>query len=195
MPSSPRIGWVFVGCAVAALSGACGGSERPARIEDDARVMAPVPACIAPLAARSHGAGQTMRNLTEDQYWQLVFPSYDAQNHRLPLNALTCTGGKVFDKWYDKGATITMLRRTGMGIGMFGAALFIWLCMLANSAFWAIFWLSAFAGIFAFGASNVWAIPSDIAPYGQAGGVGGVYNFVGNFGVRVFDAGVLEHHC
>jgi ACS family glucarate transporter-like MFS transporter len=91
-------------------------------------------------------------------------------------------GGKVFDKWFEKGATITQLRRTGMGIGMFGAALFIWLCMQADTAFWAIFWLSAFSGIFAFGASNVWAIPSDIAPYGQAGGVGGIYNFVGNFG-------------
>jgi len=91
-------------------------------------------------------------------------------------------GGKVFDKWYDRGASITALRRTGMGIGMFGAAVFIWMCMQAETPFWAIFWLSAFAGIFAFGASNVWAIPSDIAPYGQAGGVGGVYNFVGNFG-------------
>jgi ACS family glucarate transporter-like MFS transporter len=91
-------------------------------------------------------------------------------------------GGKVMDKWYDKGATISMLRRTGMGIGMFGAALFIWLCMQADTPFMAIFWLSAFMGIFSFGAANVWAIPSDIAPYGQAGGVGGVYNFVGNFG-------------
>jgi MFS family permease len=91
-------------------------------------------------------------------------------------------GGKFFDKWYERGASITTLRRTGMGIGMFGAALFICLCMQAQSAFWAVFWLSAFSGIFSFGASNVWAIPSDIAPYGQAGGVGGIYNFVGNFG-------------
>jgi MFS-type transporter involved in bile tolerance (Atg22 family) len=37
-------------------------------------------------------------------------------------------------------------------------------------------------GIFSFGASNVWAIPTDVAPYGQAGGFGGVYSFVGNFG-------------
>ena len=92
------------------------------------------------------------------------------------------TGGKLFDKWYRSGATINQLRRTGMGIGMFGSALFIWLCIQATTTVGAIFWLSAFAGIFAFGASNVWAIPSDIAPYGQAGGVGGIYNFVGNFG-------------
>lgn len=91
-------------------------------------------------------------------------------------------GGKVMDKWYDKGATISMLRRTGMGIGMFGAALFIYLCMQATTPTMAIVWLSAFMGIFSFGAANVWAIPSDIAPYGQAGGVGGIYNFVGNFG-------------
>lgn len=91
-------------------------------------------------------------------------------------------GGKVFDKWYDKGATISALRRTGMGLGMFGAAIFIYACMQSTTAFWAVFWLTCFMGIFSFGASNVWAIPSDIAPYGQAGGVGGVYNFVGNFG-------------
>lgn len=106
MPSTARIGWVFLGCGLTALTvGACGGSERPPRIEDDARVMAPVPACIAPLAARTHGVGQTMRSLTDDQYWQLVFPSYDTQNHQLALNALTCTGGKVFDDPVFAGGT------------------------------------------------------------------------------------------
>ncbi|MGO8943296.1 MAG: MFS transporter, partial [Syntrophobacteraceae bacterium] len=98
---------------------------------------------------------------------------------------LELTGGKFFDAWYRKGASITMLRRTGMGISMFGAAFFICMCMRADTAFWAVFWLSAFSGIFGFGASNVWAIPSDLAPYGQAGGVGGVYNFVGNFGALI----------
>ncbi len=91
-------------------------------------------------------------------------------------------GGKFFDSWYAKGATVTTLRRTGMGVGLIGSALFIFLCMQATTATMAIVWLCCFMGIFAFGASNVWAIPSDIAPYGQAGGVGGIYNFVGNFG-------------
>ncbi len=92
------------------------------------------------------------------------------------------TGGKVFDAWHARGATISQLRRTGMGIAMIGTAVFIYLTMQATTAAQAVFYLSAFMGIFAFGASNVWAIPSDIAPYGQAGGVGGIYNFVGNFG-------------
>jgi hypothetical protein len=67
--------------------------------------MAPVPACILPLAARSHGVGQTMRNLSEAQYWQLVFPSYDPGNHTLPANAVTCTGSRVFDDAVFAGGT------------------------------------------------------------------------------------------
>lgn len=67
--------------------------------------MAPVPACILPLAARAHGVGQTMRNLTEDQYWQLVFPSYDASAHMVPANAVTCTGQRVFDDPVFAGGT------------------------------------------------------------------------------------------
>lgn len=98
--------------------------------------------------------------------------------------AVVCelVGGKVFDGWYARGASVTTLRRTGMTIGLLGSSLFIFLAMTATTATMAIVWLCCFMGIFAFGASNVWAIPSDIAPYGQAGGVGGIYNFVGNFG-------------
>jgi hypothetical protein len=66
--------------------------------------MAPVPACIMPLAARAHGAG-TMRTLTEDQYWQAVFPAYDATNHTLAVDALVCTGAKVFDDPVFAGGT------------------------------------------------------------------------------------------
>ncbi|NPV27547.1 MAG: MFS transporter [Firmicutes bacterium] len=98
---------------------------------------------------------------------------------------LELIGGAVFDRWYRSGATITTLRRTGMSIAMIGAAVFLYMTMQATTANAAIFWLTCTMGIFSFGASNVWAIPSDIAPYGQAGGVGGVYNFVGNFGALV----------
>jgi len=107
MPSSIRIGWVFlVLTAGVGLSGASGcGSDRPPRIEDYARAMAPVPACILPLPSRTHGAGQTMRNLTEEQNWQLVFPAYDAQNHTLATNSLTCTGARVFDDPVFAGGT------------------------------------------------------------------------------------------
>jgi hypothetical protein len=46
-----------------------------------------------------------MRNLTEEQYWQLVFPAYDVQNHTLATNALTCTGAHVFDDPVFAGGT------------------------------------------------------------------------------------------
>ncbi|MEA4926449.1 MAG: MFS transporter [Syntrophomonadaceae bacterium] len=89
-------------------------------------------------------------------------------------------GGAVWDRWQRAGASVTAVRRTGMSMAMLGASVFIFLTMQATTATGAIVYLSAFMGIFAFGAANVWAIPGDIAPYGQAGGVGGVYNFVGN---------------
>ena len=93
-------------------------------------------------------------------------------------------GGFVFDRWFRRGATITAIRRTGMGVGMIGGAIALYLAThaAASSPAMAILWLTCSMGIFSFGASNVWAIPTDIAPYGQAGGVGGVYSFVGNFG-------------
>jgi sugar phosphate permease len=94
-------------------------------------------------------------------------------------------GGAIFDRWYRRGATITTLRRVGMGVGMIGGAVALFLATRASSPGMAVFWLTVSMGVFSFGASNVWAIPSDVAPYGQAGGVGGVYSFVGNFGSLV----------
>lgn len=94
-------------------------------------------------------------------------------------------GGVVFDKWYRRGASHTLLRRTGMGISMIGAAIFIFLTTQATTPFMMIFWLTCYCTISGFGASNVQAIPSDLAPYGQAGGVAGFIGFVGNIGALV----------
>lgn len=106
MPTRPRdLGICSVGLA-AALCGLGCETQRPPRIEDDARAMAPVPACITPLAARTHGAGQTMRNLSEDQTWQVVFPAFDAVHHQLPADSLACTGAAVFrDALFAGGTT------------------------------------------------------------------------------------------
>jgi hypothetical protein len=46
-----------------------------------------------------------MRSLTEDQYWQAVFPAYDATNHTLAVDALLCTGAKGFDDPVYAGGT------------------------------------------------------------------------------------------
>ena len=52
------------------------------------------------------------------------------------------TGGKVFDAWHARGATISQLRRTGMGIAMIGTAVFIYLTMQATTAAQAVFILA-----------------------------------------------------
>jgi hypothetical protein len=95
---------LIAGLALLPAAG-CGTTERPPRIEDQARAMAPVPACITPLGAATGPAG-TMRRLTDDEYCQLVFPAYDTKNHVLPADALTCTGTAIFnDPVFAGGAT------------------------------------------------------------------------------------------
>ena len=102
MASRRKITWFFMLSATA--SWGCTESTRPPRTEDDARSMAPVPACIEPLPARAGVAG-TLRNLREEQYWQLVFPGYDMTHHTLAGDSLACTGTPVFDDPVFAGGT------------------------------------------------------------------------------------------
>lgn len=102
MAASFRNALVFT---MAGCVGACAGTEHPPRVEDEPRAMAPVPACIEPLPARSNASG-TMRNLREEQYWRLVFPAFDLKQETLPQGALACTGVDVFtDPVFVGGAT------------------------------------------------------------------------------------------
>jgi Sugar phosphate permease len=95
---------------------------------------------------------------------------------------LELIGAVLFDRWMRRGAKISTLRRTGMAISLVGSAIFIFLTIQATTPFWIVFFLSAFAGISGLGAGNVQAIPSDLAPYGQAGGVSGFYALGGAIG-------------
>jgi hypothetical protein len=102
----PAASFASLTAGVVGSSLGCAPAERPARIEDQARAMAPVPACIVPLPGKPKGpGGGAMKSLTEDQYWQLVFPGYDTTNHKLASNALACTGFKVFDDPIFQGGT------------------------------------------------------------------------------------------
>lgn len=90
---------------VAALSGfGCSSVAQPARNEDVARQNAPVPACIMPMPVRPTSRG-TVKRLRDLQYWELVFPSYDAANRKLPEDALACTGKAVFKDPILEGGT------------------------------------------------------------------------------------------
>ena len=80
---------MVVSCGVAACAET---PERP-RTEDDARQLAPLPACLTQLSAsgKNTSAGAA-RSLREEQYWSLVFPSFDAKDGRVPEGAHACTG-------------------------------------------------------------------------------------------------------
>jgi hypothetical protein len=85
----------FACAALASLTSACEANPKPLTIEDEARKLAPPPACIMRLPTRP--ATGLMRNLKEDQYWKLVFPAFDEEKRTLPENPVTCTGRTIFD--------------------------------------------------------------------------------------------------
>jgi hypothetical protein len=97
----------IAGLALAAILGAsafalsvasigCSSVAQPARNEDVSRQNAPVPACIMPMPVRAQSQG-TLKRLRDLQYWELVFPTYDATARKLPEHALACTGQNVLD--------------------------------------------------------------------------------------------------
>lgn len=83
---------------------ACSGAAKQPNMEVEARSLAPVPACIIPLALRNGASTGTLRNLREEQYWQVVFPSFDAKAMTLPEKPTTCTGRTVLDDPLFQGA-------------------------------------------------------------------------------------------
>jgi sugar phosphate permease len=90
-------------------------------------------------------------------------------------------GGWAFDKMQHKGVSLNFARRLGMGICMFGGSLTLLMAVNADTPVTTVVWLTLSMSIYSFGASNVWTVPNDIAPYGQAGTIGGTMNTVGQF--------------
>ena len=86
-----------------ALAAGCSGAAQQSTIYEEARLMAPPPACIMRLPARA--GGKAVRSLKEEEYWELVFPSFERPRQALPDRALACTGRTVFDDPLFKGAT------------------------------------------------------------------------------------------
>ena len=102
--------WPSVASVALALSAgfSTGCAESPPRLktEDSARRVAPIPACIMYLPPKKTPAGSAafIRQIREDQYWKLVFPSFDDQKMELGSNANDCTGRPVLADWQLKGA-------------------------------------------------------------------------------------------
>jgi ACS family glucarate transporter-like MFS transporter len=97
------------------------------------------------------------------------------------LCAIPCEicGGAFFDFLTKKGMSLSAVRRLGMTICLAGGALTLFLAVQSTSPIACVAMLTLSMSVFSFGASNIWTIPNDIAPYGQAGSVGAAYSFCG----------------
>jgi hypothetical protein len=101
---------------IAALAGAAslaaavssfGCAEAPPRpnLEDKARRVAPIPACIMYLPPRKDpNAKAFIRQLREDQYWKLIYPAFNPDKLELPNGAADCTGKPILSHWKLQGA-------------------------------------------------------------------------------------------
>jgi len=94
-------------------------------------------------------------------------------------------GGLICDGWRKRGGTLTQIRRFGTVTGFVGAALGLIIVVNSSSNMATIVGLSIAMGGISFGAANFWAIPNDLAPYGQGGGFAGAMNFVGQIGCLI----------
>ncbi|MDB4934371.1 MAG: hypothetical protein JWP87_1343 [Labilithrix sp.] len=76
------------------LASACATLEERPRTEDDARQLAPLPACLVQLrSGKPAGGGEhAARSLREEQIWPLVYPSFDPKRGTVGEEARTCTG-------------------------------------------------------------------------------------------------------
>lgn len=74
-----------------------GCSAAPPRVlvEDEARAAAPIPACVLHLPPRKAEAKGLARNIREEQYWQLIYPTFDIEKTTLPEGAVDCVGADV----------------------------------------------------------------------------------------------------
>jgi hypothetical protein len=86
-------------------AGALGCSAAPtqSKVHEEPRAMAPPPACILRLPTRP--PGRPSKALREEEYWELVFPSFEQSRQALPDRALACTGRTIFDDPIFAGAT------------------------------------------------------------------------------------------
>ena len=90
-------------------------------------------------------------------------------------------GGWCFDKMLQKGMGHNMVRRLGTFICMFGGAITLLIAVQATTPLSTVVWLTVTMMVYSFGASIMWALDNDIAPYGQAGTISGTKGTIGQF--------------
>lgn len=89
-----RTRWlVIVPCLLGAVS--CAEPQKSVN-SDMPRRSVPIPACAVALPARPESQLKFMRQLTDQQFWRLVFPTYIEGKTGLTADSLLCTGESPF---------------------------------------------------------------------------------------------------
>lgn len=77
--------------ALSLLLPACSAPDARPRLEDEARKVSPLPACVVDSSAVAVSPGMT-RSLKDRDYWRMVFPGYDEKTTSLADDARSCNG-------------------------------------------------------------------------------------------------------
>jgi ACS family glucarate transporter-like MFS transporter len=88
-------------------------------------------------------------------------------------------GSFTLDKWFQHGATLNQVRRTGQFVGMFGSAIALYLAVVAPTPGMTVFWLTASYSLVAISGAQNWAITTNLAPQGQIGTVSAMNGMCG----------------
>jgi hypothetical protein len=104
---------------------ACATTEERPRTEDDARRLAPLPACLVQLPSKGAKTEGVVKSLSEEQIWKLVYPSFDPSfgahdsgRHSLPADPLACTGRAVLrDEELEGGKPKPVIQEGDVSLG------------------------------------------------------------------------------
>jgi MFS family permease len=128
-------------------------------------------------------------------------PFYLVRGRHLSMNQMARMGGFVFfvyalsaitfgklsDRWYAAGASATVVRKTLLGVGSVGMAIFFAATAVAPDRL--LVWVLAPVGIcMGINGCNCWVVSQILAGPRVAGRWTGVQNFVGNFSGAVAPA-------
>jgi sugar phosphate permease len=94
-------------------------------------------------------------------------------------------GARLLDKWLERGASLTKVRRTGQLVGLFGAATCLYLTIAASSPAMTVFWMTASYTVLTVCGAQNWAIASELAPRDQVGSVAALNGMSGALAVTV----------
>jgi ACS family glucarate transporter-like MFS transporter len=89
------------------------------------------------------------------------------------------TGARFLDKWFQRGASLNKVRRSGQLIGYWGSAGCLYLAVVAPTPGMTVFWLTATFAVLSIAGAQNWAIASELAPAGQVGTVAALNSVAG----------------